>query len=226
MRFSTMRFSTRCGASATAALAVGVATLAMAAAAAAAPADPGCDYGSMHPEAPAATRQFQFLIGDFDISLHGWQNGAWTPPRAAGARWNGRWGLNGMAVYDEWFDPGPDRPDGVWGVNVRTFDPQAGLWKMMWISLPERQVQDLRAEVRDGTLTMWQVYPERPGWKAEFETLDDDHWTRISYLQDPGTGEWTPQYRLAASRIPCDRFKAPAGAPPHGSSARPEPSSP
>lgn len=162
-----------------------------------------CDYGKPHPNAPPQTSQFGFLIGEFEISLHGWHDGAWSPPRPMGAHWNGRYGLNGMAIYDEWYDPGPDDPDGVWGVNVRTFDPEAGLWKMMWISLPERQVQDLRAEVRDGTLTMWQVYPERPNWKAEFEITDDDHWARISYVEDPGTDKWSPQYRLAATRIPC-----------------------
>ena len=163
-----------------------------------------CDFGRPNPEAPPETAQFAFLIGEFHISLHGWQGDGWTPPRAEGARWNGRYGLNGMAIYDEWFDPSADDTDGTWGVNVRTYDPAEQLWKMMWISLPTRQVQDLRAEVRDGTLTMWQVYPERPGWKAEFEVTDADHWARISFVQDPATGAWQPQYRLAASRIPCE----------------------
>lgn len=161
-----------------------------------------CDFGTLHPGAPPETSQFGFLIGNFSVSLHAWQGDRWSPPRAAGARWNGRFALNGMAVYDEWFDPGPDQTDGVWGVNVRTFDPSAELWKMMWISLPERQVQDLRAQIQDGVLTMWQVYPERPGWKAQFEITDADHWARISYVQNDA-GAWTPQYRLAATRITC-----------------------
>jgi hypothetical protein len=162
----------------------------------------GCDPGAPHPDAPPQTRQFAFLIGTFDMSLHGWEGDDWGPARPAGARWTGRYGLNGMAIYDEWYDPGPDDPDGVWGVNVRTFDPNEGLWKMMWISLPERQVQDLRAEVRKGVLTMWQVYPERADWKAEFDIVDADHWARVAYIREGD--EWTPQYRLAATRIPCD----------------------
>jgi hypothetical protein len=161
-----------------------------------------CDYGTPHREAPPETAQFGFLIGEFDIALHGWQGDGWSPPRSVGARWNGRYGLNGMAIYDEWFDPGPDADVGVWGVNVRTFDPAAEMWKMMWISLPSREVQDMRAAERDGTLTMWQVYPERPDWKAEFEVIDDDHWARVSFVRDDA-GAWTPQYRLAATRIPC-----------------------
>ena len=166
-------------------------------------AERACDYGAPHPQAPPETRQFAFLIGDFEVSLSAWQGEGWSPPRQVGARWNGRYGLNGMVIVDEWFDPSPEQTDGVWGVNVRTFDPQARQWKMMWISLPERQVQDLRAEVQDGTLTMWQVYPERPGWRAEFEVAGDGHWARISYVRDGADGEWTPQYRLAATPVPC-----------------------
>lgn len=163
-----------------------------------------CDHGTPHPDAPPQTAQFGFLIGDFDIALRAWQGEGWSPPRAEGARWNGRYGLNGMAIYDEWFDPGPDRPDGVWGVNVRSFDPAEGLWKIMWLSLPTRQVQDMRATVRDGTLTMWQVYPERPDWQAQFEIIDADHWARISFRRDGPGAPWLPEFRLEATRIPCD----------------------
>lgn len=168
-----------------------------------APAVADCDHGRMHADAPPETRQFAFLIGEFDIALKAWRDGAWTAPRAVGARWNGWWGLNGMAIYDEWYDPGTDDPSGTWGVNVRLFDPHAAVWKMMWIAMPARQVQDLRAEVRDGRLTMWQVHPERPGWKAEFEIVDADHWARVSYTAAPDGG-WVPEYRLEATRRPCN----------------------
>lgn len=183
--------------------AAAVSALLFAAALAARAGADACDVGRPHAEAPPQMRQFAFLLGEFEITLHAWQGEGWSPPRPARARWNGRYGLNGMAIYDEWYDPGPDEPVASWGVNVRTFDPAAGLWKMMWISLPTRQVQDLRAELRDGTLTMWQVYPERPGWKAEFEIVDADHWARVSYRQEGPAAPWTPEFRLAASRIPC-----------------------
>ena len=166
-------------------------------------ADDLCDFGAPHPEAPPETTQFDFLIGEFTVSLHSWQGDRWSPPRPAGARWNGRYGLNGMAIYDEWFDPGPEDVDGTWGVNVRTYDPQARLWKVMWISLPARQVQDMRAQLRDGIFTLWQVHPERPDWRAEFEVQDEDHWARVSYVRDGPNGEWSRQFRLAATRIPC-----------------------
>ncbi len=150
--------------------------------------------------APAETRQFEFLVGKHDVTLHAWTDSGWTPPRPVNARWNGWYGLEGRAIYDEWNDPQPGT--GGLGVNVRMYDPEEGVWKMMWVSTAGHQVQDLRAQVKDGVLTMWQVYPERPGWKAEFEVLDDNRWARVSY-QLNGDGQWQPQFRLVATRTAC-----------------------
>ena len=46
------------------------------------------------------------------------------------------------------------------------WDAEDGEWDMMWVHSAGRQVQDLRAKVIDGKVTMWQVYPERPGFRA------------------------------------------------------------
>ena len=165
-----------------------------------------CDPGEPHPDAPPELSQFDFLIGDYEVTLHAWLGTAWSPPRPVNARWNGWYGLDGLAIYDEWFDPDTTagRQPGA-GVNVRMYDPDEDVWKMMWVSRPGHTVQDLRAEMRDGVLTMWQLHPERPGWKAEFERIDADRWARVGYQQDEQSGEWQPQSRLVATRIPCDR---------------------
>ncbi|NQX95869.1 MAG: hypothetical protein HRT64_13285 [Erythrobacter sp.] len=73
---------------------------------------------------------------------------------------------------------------------------------MMWLHTTGRQMQDLRAEMIDGVLTMWQVYPERPGFRASFERLGPDRWRRIQYGQDE-SGDWKPTFKLVATRIPC-----------------------
>lgn len=167
-------------------------------------APPSCDYGAMSPDAPEELREFDFLIGDYTISAYAWRDGAWTPPRpGAKARWNGRWIMGGTMIEDEWYgrDPGmvPDTPRGV---NVRAWDAEDGEWDMMWIHSGGRHVQDLRAKMIDGKLTMWQVYPERPNFRAYFERTGPDSWHRISLV--PGeNGEWVPQFKLAATRIPC-----------------------
>ena len=163
-----------------------------------------CDVGAPHPNAPAELAQFAFLVGDYKVTFHGWQGEEWSQAQPGRqARWNGWYGLGGMAIYDEWYgeDPGVN-PDTSRGVNVRMYDPEAEEWDMMWIATLGSQVQDLRAKVIDGTLTMWQVYPDRANFRAEFVVEDEDHWARISYTKDDN-GEWVKQFKLAASRIPC-----------------------
>ena len=163
-----------------------------------------CDYGALHENAPPETEQFAFLIGDYKITLHQWQGEDWSPAQpGVSARWNGYYGLGGMAIVDEWYHPDPAQdPDAPRGVNVRMYDPDAEEWDMMWVATNTHQVQDLRARMKEGVLTMWQEYPERPNFLAEFHIDDDDHWSRISYIKDEN-GEWAKQFKLAATRIPC-----------------------
>lgn len=163
-----------------------------------------CDYGTMSEHAPDETEQFAFLIGDYKITLHAWQGENWSPPQpGVTARWNGRYGLGGMAIIDEWYNPDPAQDvNAPRGVNVRMYDPEAEEWDMMWIATGGRQVQDLRAKVIDGKLTMWQVYPERKNFRAEFNVIDEDHWNRISYIPNE-EGEWVKQFKLDATRIAC-----------------------
>jgi len=141
-------------------------------------APPRCDYGDPHENAPEQLSQFAFLIGDYRIDLHAWQGGKWSPARpGATARWNGWYGLGGMAIYDEWYNPDPGADsDAPRGVNVRMYDVKDDEWDMMWIATSGKQVQDLRAIVEDDKLIMWPVYPECENFKAVFETTDADHW--------------------------------------------------
>jgi hypothetical protein len=82
------------------------------------------------------------------------------------------------------------------------YDPEAEEWDMMWIATGGRQVQDLRAKLIDGVLTMWQVYPERADFKATFHVEDESRWSRITYAKDEA-GEWLKTFKLSATRIPC-----------------------
>lgn len=168
-----------------------------------APAD--CNPGKLNPRAPAETRQFEFLVGHYQIHLHAWQGDAWSPPQpGVTARWNGWYGLGGMAIYDEWYNPDPaQNAEGNHGVNVRLYDDEENVWKMMWIATANKTVQNLRAEMQGGVLTMWQLSPERPDFKANFKVHDSDHWERISFTKDE-EANWVKQYKLAASRLPCE----------------------
>ena len=164
-----------------------------------------CDYGAADPNAPPELAQFDFLIGDYSVASHAWRNGAWTPPRpGVRSRWNGRYGLGGITIVDDWYDVDPgSQSQGNRGTNVRMYDADAGEWVMMWLATGGHQVQDLRARIIDGKLTMWQVYPERANFRAYFERLGPDRWQRISLIPGEGTDEWVPQFKLVATRIPC-----------------------
>lgn len=169
-------------------------------------APPSCDYGSPHPDAPEELAQFDFLIGDFAITVFRWVEGQWqeVPFSQYGpARWNGRYALGGMAIADEWYDrdPGLD-PAAPRGINIRMWDDEAQEWDMTWLYTGNHQGTDLRARIEDGRLTMWQVYPERPDFRAYFERYSPDSWARIALAPD-AEGNWHKTIKLQATRIAC-----------------------
>ncbi|MEO1310853.1 MAG: hypothetical protein AAFV51_07760 [Pseudomonadota bacterium] len=168
-------------------------------------APPSCDYGVPAEEHRTRLEEFGFLIGDYRIFLHAWTDSGWSPALPSRtARWNGRYGLGGAVIVDEWFhtDPAQD-PATPAGINVRMYDPEAEEWDMMWLASGTHEVQDLRAKTIDGVLTMWQVYPDRPNFKATFHVEDQEHWSRVSYTRDEA-GDWRKQFKLSAERIPCE----------------------
>jgi hypothetical protein len=67
--------------------------------------------------APESLTDFSFLIGHHEVTLHAWTGESWTPPRPTLAQWRGWYGLDDMAIYDEWKDPGAE-PANI-GINVR-----------------------------------------------------------------------------------------------------------
>ena len=169
------------------------------------PAPPRCADGAPHPNAPKELAQFGFLIGDFAATIHGWTGDGWSDPRSGfNARWNGWYGLGGMAIIDEWYQQDPaTNPDAVRGINIRTFDKAAKKWRMSWISTGDHRVLDLSARMEDGVLTMTQDYPaEQNPQKSEFNIVSDDEWERVTYGLQPD-GSWGKLFKIRAVRIGC-----------------------
>lgn len=166
-----------------------------------------CDYGARHPEAPEELEQFAFLVGDYEIRAYGRQGDGWTQGYLT-TDWNGRWALDGFAIYDEWFDVQWPNQEKTWGrgANLRLYKPDMAQWVMVWAhTSPGAPGQDLRAQQRGDRMVMWQVHPEKDtDWKAEFEILDDGHWVRYSYIRPFGTDEWEAEGKLEAIRKPCE----------------------
>ena len=164
-----------------------------------------CDFGAPSSDAPPEFAEYAFLIGNFDINIQGWRNGEWRESGLT-AVWNGRYGMGGKAVIDEWFDPGyPDREGSGMGMNVRMYDPEEQVWKMMWQHTRNALVMDLRSELREqDRLYLWQVYPEVPERRVYFEVYGDGHWARIEEKVSEESGEWEPSVKLEATQRTCD----------------------
>ena len=150
---------------------------------------------------PAEFRQYDYLIGDFEVRIHIWLGDRWSE-QFQKARWIGRYILGGRAVSEEWYPKDPaDDPDGSAGVNVRMYDAREKIWKLMWMRTDQLVATELRSELRDdGKMHLWRVYPAPDDRKVWFETYDNDHWARLDYEQSDSGDGWVPKYKLDAYR--------------------------
>jgi len=165
------------------------------------------DYGSPAEGMPEEFSQFEFIIGDFDIQFRNWdaEAGEWGEPQPYFAQWNGRYGLSGRAIIDEWYAPGFGyREQSGAGINIRIWDVEEGIWKTAWHNTATNTVLDLRQQVlEDGRLHLWQVYPEAAERNIWFETYEDGEWSRIDQSRDEETGEWVNSVMLYATPAAC-----------------------
>lgn len=164
-----------------------------------------CDFGKPNPDAPEEMGQYSFIIGAFDIHMHAWREGGWTEQYRE-ARWDGRYILNGWAVMDEWYGASlEESPNFPGGVNLRMYDAEEGIWKLMWMHTGQFLATELRSQVEeeDGYMHMWRIHPTPDERKVVFETYDADHWARIVYRKDEAGENWLPQFKLDAFRRPC-----------------------
>ncbi len=172
----------------------------------------GWEIGTRSPAAPAQLEEFEFLIGCFRIDAQRYHADRNDFGPTVQTYWNGRWALEGWAVYDEWFNvqiPGQPTDLGR-GANLRMVNPETGIWTMVWVHTNNAPGQDLRAQMRDGDMVMWQVHPRRDNdWKAVFDIVDDNHWVRTEYVREHATDEWRPTGRLNATQVSCDEVSVP-----------------
>ncbi|GJL97731.1 MAG: hypothetical protein DHS20C06_15480 [Hyphobacterium sp.] len=165
------------------------------------------DYGSPAEDMPEEFGQFAFMIGDFDVQFLDWnvETESWGEPRPYFAHWNGRYGMGGRAIIDEWYAPGFGyRETSGAGVNIRIWDADEGIWKTAWHNTASNQVLDLRQQVlEDGRLHLWQVYPEGSDRNIWFETYENGEWARITQARDEDSGEWVNSVSLYARPADC-----------------------
>jgi len=162
-----------------------------------------CDFGVPNPDAPDEINQFGFLIGNFRIESRIWQGDAFSEGYLP-AEWNGRWGIDGWAIIDEWFGPQIGENPQTFGVNVRTYNPETESWSMVWQATSGSSMILGAEQGEDGVLRMWQTTPEPTQERyIYFEIYDDTHWARIDGIIGED-GARVPKFRIDAYREPCE----------------------
>lgn len=166
-----------------------------------------CVPGEPHPDAPEELKQFDFLIGRFDVRGRQWTGEDWGPPGPP-SYWEGEYILGGFAVGDYYYNQPPEAGGPGRGINVRLYDPETGIWTMSWAHTSNpSSVRLLEAEEKDGLLWMYQMEDPETRWdgrRVSFHVVDEDHWYRVDELSDDGGETWRNALRLDATRRACE----------------------
>ena len=112
--------------------------------------DPSLAYpfGRLHPDAPPETRQFAFMVGEFDcIDRLRQQDGTWIEFKAI---WNAAYFLNGHGIQDRYWN-------GTFATsNIRIFDRKKDRWMVTFFRMPGYQSGVWEGEKEGDRLVMKQ----------------------------------------------------------------------
>lgn len=132
-----------------------------------------------HPDAPAETAQFAFLIGEWECTTRS------VKPDGSGfnegsATWKGYWILGGWAMQDDWERALPDGRV-FRGTNIRSFNPQTGKWDNRWLASGSLQWKYFEAEKQGDTMVMIGGEGRDPAGRDYidrnvFHEIGDDSW--------------------------------------------------
>ena len=161
-----------------------------------------CETDTQAKTTNARQEQFGQLLGDWRIEQEVLQqDGSWQ--RVTDADWSFRWALDGCAIQDFWVQPPPgsEVPEGEvrqHGTNLRVYDPEENLWRIVWASSDAPGFTTYEASAKEnGELVMMGDDPDRPGvtqrityfdissegwsWKMEF-SRDKENWVEVARI--------------------------------------------
>lgn len=152
-----------------------------------------------NPAGPAELAQYEFLAGDWDVTVTLRREGG--PPVVYRAAWHNHWIANGLVMMQEWREPGST------GIELRSFNPVTRKWDGRNLYLPApgtwyeneaelvgaEMVVTTRAAGVDGT----------PEIKREiYHAITADRFEIRTAVSRDGGASWTPGgYSLVATRI-------------------------
>ena len=84
-------------------------------------------FGKLNPDAPEQTKQFNFMVGEFNCDDSMLVNGEWVYSKAT---WNSKYILNGYAVEDTY------RNETYAGMSNRYFNTKKNKWDVYFFGMP------------------------------------------------------------------------------------------
>lgn len=141
--------------------------------------------------------QFGQYLGDWDIRDEQLapDGSEWSP--GGGARWIFVCVGNGTAIQDFWL-----APDGNVGTNLRTFNPETGVWDIAWAINTQPGFAHIEARQQaSGKIVMRYVSPiPDPLRRITFYPPGDDNWRWTLEFSRDGGETWREVYRIHATR--------------------------
>ncbi len=113
---------------------------------------PGERADGPHPDAPAETAQYAFLIGEWHCTSKQMQpDGSYRD--GPGGTWTGAYILDGYAIQDVFVSTGPSgKPS--YGTNIRSFNPETKQWDNRWLAAGNLQWSYFSSEQVGDTMVM------------------------------------------------------------------------
>ncbi len=160
-----------------------------------------------NPAAPVEVQQFGQLVGSWQCRGENLQpDGTWQESPGV-STWNWYYILDGYAVQDLWIPDTEASPNASQGTNLRTFDPETGIWDVVWTTQNVPAIEKYRAAYRNDEI---HIYAERPATKVfpshlmhiTFHNISEDHFDwkyEASGLTDGQN--WQEQARLSCDRV-------------------------
>ena len=145
-------------------------------------------------EGPMA--QFGRYVGDWHIEDESLarDGSGWGPGK--GARWEFKCIGDGTAVQDFWMPNG-----GGYGTNLRTYNPDTGLWEIVWAAQALNGLMHISAEqADDGSIVMDILKPvQDPPRRIIFFPPDEGGWSWAQQWSFDGGESWVDVYRIRAT---------------------------
>ncbi len=151
------------------------------------------DLGSLNPDAPPRTAEFDFLVGEW--LAHITVPRPDTDPITATADWTIGYIMDGWALRDDWFVTLADGTIANFGTMFRTFDAAHERWTIVEQTTPEMEFTFMTAAPEGETMVMFEHAEGFDGpltGKRVFSRITPDSFLWRHFRTSDGGETWVP----------------------------------